>query len=115
MEYSRVFGSKFPNATLELSNYKDISDAPDNIKELIKQFYLFWDAGNISSACAIVESNWNALKSYYVGTDFLNKIEEEIYNSYIYAMQQNTHTVVSATPPNASDYPKFTTWLKPLD
>ncbi len=114
MSYSRVFGSQFPNSVLELSEYKDIGEATDEVKELIKQFYTFMDAGNIASAAALLETNYNTLKQYYFDMSCVNKLQEEVFNTGLYALKQNA-TIVASDEPDASDYVNATAWLKPLN
>lgn len=115
IQYSRIFGSDFPNSISTLSNFKEIGEAPTDVQELIKQFYSFIDEENNSSAAAILESNWEKLKPYYIGMDFLNKIEEEVYNIGVYVTKMNTPTIVSDVEPTESDYLNYTAWLKPIN
>ena len=114
VEYSRLFGSNFPNEAITLTNYKDINDATEEVKNLIVQFYTFMDAGNIASASALYESNKEILAPYYVGMEHFNKWEEEIYNAEQYVLNSST-TAVSTDEPNIDDYPLYSSWLKPIE
>ena len=112
LDYSRIFGSNFPNSAMELSNFQDIGSAPTEVQEIAKQYYIFMEAGNIASASALIESNWELVKPYYFGgANVLNKIEEELYNAEILALSQIT-TVVSDTEPIGQVV--NATWYKPV-
>lgn len=113
-EYSRLFGSNFPNEAITLTNYKDINNATEEVKNLIMQFYTFMDAGNIASASALYESNKEILAPYYVGMEHFNKWEEELYNAEQYVLN-STITAVSENEPNIDDYPLYSSWLKPVE
>ena len=113
-EYSRLFGSNFPNEAITLTNYKDINDATEEVKNLIMQFYTFIEAGNIASASALYESNKEILAPYYIGMEHFNKWEEEIYNERKYELNKY-NTVVSLYEPNIEDYPLYSSWLKPVE
>ena len=113
-EYSRLFGSNFPNEAITLTNYKDINNATEEVKNLIVQFYTFIDAGNVASASALYESNKEILTPYYIGMEHFNKWEEEIYNAEQYVLNSST-TAVSTDEPNIDDYPLYSFWLKPVE
>lgn len=113
-EYSRLFGSNFPNEAITLTNYKDINDATEEVKNLIMQFNTFMESGNIASASALYESNKEILATYYVGMEHFNKWEEELYNVEQYVLS-HTITAVSENEPNIEDYPLYSSWLKPVD
>lgn len=112
MNYSRIFGSTFPNNVISLSNYKDVGDADESTQALIKQFQIFMDNGNIASASALLEANYDILKPYYVGMDTLNKIEEELYNAELFSLGTQ-NTIVSDTEPIV-DQALNSSWLKPV-
>lgn len=111
--YSKIFGSQFPDNIITLSEYKDIGEATNAVKELITQYYAYMEAKDYASASTLLENNWDVLKQFYIGMDVLNKIEEEIYNTQLYAIK-NSDTVIADTEPNASEYTHLATWLKPV-
>ena len=112
--YSRIFGSQFPEHEMELIEYKDIGEAPAAIQLLARQYYSFMEAGNYTSAYNILKENKNDLIQYYIGMDLLNKLEEEIYNTQIFASKNNT-VIIGTDVPDASMYTNATPWLKPVE
>lgn len=113
MDYSHIFGSQFPNSVITLKNYKDVGDADDTTKELIIQFQKFMDADNIASASALYEANKDALEPYYFGMEILNRMGEEIYNTSLFALKQQT-SIISKTEPEI-DLQNGASWFRPLD
>lgn len=113
MGYSRLFGSQFPNSTITLGNYKDVGEADSETQELIKQFQIYMDNGDIASATEILESNWDLLKPFYVGMNTLNKMEEEIYNVGLFALKSQTAIVSDAEP--TIEQQLYASWIKPID
>lgn len=113
-DYSRVFGSQFPETVMELTEYKDIGEAPAAIQYLARQYYSFMETNDYASASTLLKENWNDLSQYYCGMEMLNKLEEEIYNAQIYALKNNT-VIMSTEEPDASTYTYATPWLEPID
>ena len=111
--YSKIFGSQFPDSVMELTGFKDIGDAGEYEKAIIQQFYSYMENNDYASASALLESNWNYLKPYYLGMETLNKIEEEIYNTQLYA-KKNSVTVVSSSSPSVDESSSNSIWLKPV-
>ena len=104
MDYSRNFGSLFPSESISVGTHKDVDNA---IVGLINQYNAYVASGNIASASALYEQNKNALSSYMIDAPYLNRLEEEIYNTGLYAMT-NSGTVISNKEPeveqNVGDY-----------
>ena len=77
MEYSRYFGSNFPNDLIAVGSKKDVDDA---VKSLVIQYYDYMDAGNMSAANQLYADNYDVLKDYIIDMGYINYLEEEIYN-----------------------------------
>lgn len=112
MNYSRIFGSTFPNNVISLSNYKDVGDADESTQALIKQFQIFMDNGNIASASALIETNYDKLKPYYIGMNVINKLEEELYNIGLFSLGSQ-NTIVSDNEPLVEQSVN-SSWYKPI-
>ena len=93
MEYSHNFGSNFPNETIPVGTKKDIDDT---VKELINQYYLCVESGDLASANQLYEENKDTLESYQINMEYINKLEEEIYNTGIFALN-SIKSIVSAS------------------
>lgn len=113
-EYSRVFGSQFPKTVMTLVEYKDIGEATLEEQVLIQEFYSYMDKKNFENASALLEDNWDILEKFYFGMEMLNKLEEELYNTQVYA-QKKTSVIVGTSQPNATEYADGTVWLEPVD
>lgn len=112
--YSKVFGSQFPETVMELTEYKDIGEAPAAIQSLAYQYYLLMESNDYESASTLLKNNWDELKHYYYGMEMLNKLEEELYNAQIYALKNNT-MIIGTEVPDASVNTSATPWLEPLN
>ena len=112
--YSKIFGSQYPDAVMELTEYKDIGEASADVQFLARRYYTLMEQNDFAGASAFLKENWGELGKYYCGMEMLNKLEEELYNVQIYALKQNS-VYMSKDVPNASDFTHATPWLEPLD
>lgn len=85
MNYSREFGSLFPSSLVGVGTKKDIDD---DVKDLINQYNTYCDAGDLSSAFNIYEQNKDILKDYMIDMSYINQLEEEIYNTGLFALNK---------------------------
>lgn len=95
---------------IELSKYKDISEATPEIKSIIHQIELYRINGNMDAAYELLEKNKTALKPYIVTNESFNKIENDIYNLSVDVI--GTQKIIL----NDSEPSKLATnseWLKP--
>ena len=113
-DYSRKFGSQFPNATMTLFEYKDIGEATESVQRLAQEYYTLMEAKDYAGAASLLEENWVDLKRYYIGMDFLNSLEEELYNTQVFA-QKNNSFIIDTEEPNAAESTYATPWLKPVE
>ena len=113
-DYSRKFGSQFPETVMGLKEYKDIGEASESVQRLAQNYYAFMENGDFASAATLLEENWVDLEKYYIGMDFLNNLEEEIYNTQVFA-QKNNAFIMDTEEPNATESTYATPWLKPIE
>lgn len=95
MDYSRNFGSNFPNTLIPVSSKLDVDDTVVN---LIKQYYAFIDSGNTSSAKALFDENKAILQPYIINANDINRYEEEIYNTGLFVLKKITNIVSTDEP-----------------
>lgn len=112
--YSRLFGSQFPDNIIELSNFKDIGEAPAEIQEIAHQIEAFYEQKKYAEAADLLNQNYNLLKAYYIDMNFANKLQEEVYNLGVYAMK-NTEVIIADTAPNASLFSSASAWYEPVN
>ncbi len=106
MEYSRNFGSNFPNELVPVGTKKDIDDTA---KELIIQYYKLIESGKISEANALYAANKTLLEPYMIDMAYVNRLEEETYNIGL-GMLKKTEIVISNSEP--IDQPENGVWYQ---
>lgn len=92
MGYSRNFGSNFPSESIPLGTHKDVDNT---VVGLINQYNTYVQNGDMVVAGKFYEQNKTQLEPYMLDMAYINRLEEEIYNTGIYAMEQN---VENGTP-----------------
>lgn len=108
MDYSRNFGSNFPNKVIGAGTKKDIDS---NVSSLIKQYYDYMDKQDVASANKLYENNKSKLSAYKISMADYNLLQEELYNIGIYALK-NTKLSISTTEP--ADMEENSTWIELL-
>lgn len=106
MEYSHIFGSNFPNEVVAVGSKKDVDDSVIN---LVSQYYSYIDAKDINSAATLYDENKDILEPYMVNSDYFNRLEEDIYNIGVFALNSAT-TIISDTEPVSQSINSH--WLK---
>ena len=99
MDYSHNFGSNFPIELIPVGDKKDIDDT---VKSLINQYNSYISAGDLTSANALYESNKNILEPYMINMKYINRLEEEIYNTALLALNQIKSVISNSEPANQS-------------
>ena len=112
--YSKAFGSQYPDAVMELTEYKDIGEASTDVQSLAQHYYTLMEQNDFAGASTLLNENWNKLGKYYCGMEMLNKLEEELYNTQIYALKKNS-VYMSKDEPDPLDFTHATPWLEPID
>ena len=95
MEYSRNFGSNFPDSLISVGTKKDIDDS---VKDLIAQYYNYIENGNIAGAKSLYDENKALLEPYMINMEYINRLEEEIWNAHVSTLNKLT-TIISSKPP----------------
>lgn len=95
MEYSRIFGSTFPDALIPVGSKKDVDHTVVN---LVNQYYSYIDSGNISGATKLYEDYKSFLQPYVINMEYINRLEEEIFNTGLSVLKISTNIINSTEP-----------------
>ena len=106
MEYSNVFGSKFPEKLIDVGTKKDIDG---NVVSLINQYYQYIDSNDINGANKFYNENKDILEAYAVTCADWNRLEEDVYNTGIFSLDRFT-IIVSDTEPQSQAVGSY--WLQ---
>lgn len=107
MNYSRNFGSLFPSSLISVGNHKDVDDTVVN---LVRLYNSYLNAGDIEGASRLYGENKDTLDQYMINMAYINRLEEEVYNTGLYAMTGKSLIISENTPEvdqNINDY-----WLQ---
>lgn len=96
MDYSKNFGSNFPTECITLNTHKDVDSS---VVSLINQYNTYVQNGDMTSASTFYTKNKNTLEAYILDTSYLNRLEEEIYNTGLYAIAQKNEPIISSSEP----------------
>lgn len=77
--------SKFPEQKITLHKFKDVDD---NIASVINQINELRSQGLYNQATRVIQNNQDVLAQYIVDAMIFRTWEEEIYNTQVYARQQ---------------------------
>ena len=95
MTYLRNFGSQYPEVQMIVSEKKDIDN---NVLALVNMIEKFINEGNLTDAYKLMNENKSLLEPYNINCDFINLMQEEIYNIGLLALSKQ-NTMVSASQP----------------
>lgn len=95
MSYSRNFGSLFPNKSINVGSHKNVDNT---VAKLVSQYNSYMAAGDINSASILYEANKSVLAPYMIDMTYINLLEEEIYNTGLYALMSNDSIVSDEQP-----------------
>lgn len=97
MGYSRTFGSKYPSECISLGTHKDVDNT---VVSLINQYNSYVQSGNMVAASNFYTQNKATLDSYSLNVSYINRLEEEIYNTGLYALSSgSSSSITSDTEP----------------
>lgn len=100
MEYSRIFGSNFPNSLIEVGTKKDVDDT---VIDLVNQYNTYIFNKNIEAANTLYQENKDILESYSVGMKDFNLLLEDTYNIGLNILQKTTIIVSDEEPVTMSE------------
>ena len=100
MDYSRVFGSQFPNSLIEVGTKKDVDDS---VLTLVNQYQNYMESGNFSEANNLYINNKEILEPYRISMKDFNSLQEELYNLGLYTLQQSSIISSSSEPVDMSE------------
>ena len=100
MDYSRIFGSQFPNSLIEYGTKKDVDDT---VIDLVNRYYNYISSNNMTAANALYEANKELLEPYSVKMKDFNLLLEDTHNIGLYALKQTKIVVDENMPATMSD------------
>lgn len=95
MNYSRNFGSNFPDSLIEVGTKKDVDDT---VIILVNQYYSYLSSHNLEAANTLYQTNKELLDAYSIGMKDFNLLLEETYNIGLNLLQQTTTTIAPTEP-----------------
>lgn len=96
MDYSRTFGSNFPNSMIPYGSHKDVDNT---VVGLVNQYNTYIQSGNMTQASQLYEANKFKLEPYIINMTDINRLEEEIYNTGLYALSASASSIISSEEP----------------
>ena len=109
MEYSRIFGSQFPEAL----TIQEKLDVDDTILSVVNKIENYLKAGNMAAASKTLEENRDTLEPYLIDSNFINLLQEETYNIGLFALSKQQN-IVSTTMPNI-DATTYSYWIQDFE
>ena len=101
MGYSRIFGSKFPEASLVIQEKQDVNDS---IVTVVTDIEKYIKDGDVSSANSLLVKHKDVLEASLIDAAFINLLQEEIRNIGEYSLSKQTN-YVSAEMPTTQEVP----------
>lgn len=90
--------SAFPNAPINLPEFKDVDDTVKNLVEQIRQLRM---SGDYASAALIIRQNAATLRRYNFSAEDVNRIVEDIRNTQLYIQSKKQQLYYTA---NENDF-----------
>lgn len=100
MEYSHIFGSNFPTELIPVGTKKDVDD---DVQALIQQYYQLMESNSLNDAYALYEANKEVLEPYAINMKYVNRLEEEIFNAGLMALNKTTVIISNQEPASQSE------------
>ena len=110
MEYSRNFGSQYPEVHMTVSEKKDIDN---NVLTLVNQVETYIHDNDLSNAANVLAENASLLEPYIINSEFFNLIQEEIYNIGLLAISKQNSMVSEEQPTTQTVAGSY--WMKDIE
>lgn len=110
MEYSRNFGSQYPEVQMTVSEKKDIDNS---VSKTVNKIETYVKNNNLSEAAKLMEENAELLEPYIINSEFFNLIQEEIYNIGLLAISKQNSMVSNTQPTTQTVAGSY--WLKDIE
>ncbi|MDO4333808.1 MAG: hypothetical protein Q4C58_14150 [Eubacteriales bacterium] len=81
--YSRKFGSQFPDKVMELHNYQNITT---DLYPVVEQYHKYCETFDLDAARLLL-TEYPELKQCMIDANSFNLLDEERYNTQIYALK----------------------------
>lgn len=95
MEYSRLFGSQFPDQQLVIQEKVDVDNS---IVTIVNRIENYVKAGDMVNASKVYEDNKDILDPFIINSAFINLLQEEIFNVGLLALSKQSNIVSSDMP-----------------
>lgn len=97
--YENEFSS-FPSKKITLHKFKNVDDS---IADVINEINILRSQGLYNQASRIVKNNSDVLSQYVIDATTFRTLEEEIYNTQIYAKQKQQCIYVQEKEPDEAE------------
>lgn len=77
--------SAFPNAPIDLPEFKDVDN---NVKALVEQIRQYRMSGDYTSAALLIQQNAATLRQYNFSAEDVNRIVEDVRNTQLYVQSK---------------------------
>lgn len=96
VEYANEF-SNFPSELITRHNFKNVTDS---VSSIINQINTLRSQGQYGQAAILVNDNQALLSQHIIDAITLRTLEEEIYNTQIYAQKSGQGVYLDETEPD---------------
>ena len=100
MEYSHIFGSNFPGEIIPVGTKRDVDDT---VGSIVTQYYQLMESGDLHAADALYQLNKDLLAPYLINMEYINRLEEEIYNVGLAVLNKSSNIVSVMEPASQSE------------
>lgn len=94
-EYSRIFGSQFPTRVMALHNFSDVTT---ELYPIVQQIMEAYQAGEEETATLLL-AKYPKLEKCLITAETWNLLDEERYNTQLYAREKGQFIVTDAEEP----------------